>query len=91
MCSTVTIDFKLADIKLESSEAYLLMLEQNLSEGWKLLTFFVKNVVLNICRCLKRFYTYKKINNSFLKFDYSFLRMPKIIEIGQIFLAEIRD
>ena len=29
--STVTIDFKLADIKLESSEAYLPKLEKNLS------------------------------------------------------------
>ena len=28
---TVTIDFKLADIKQESSEAYLLKLEKNLS------------------------------------------------------------
>ena len=68
MSSTVTIDLKIADIKLESSEAYLLKLE--------------KNAVLNACRCLKGFYTYKKINNSFLKFDYSLLRMPKIIEIG---------
>ena len=30
MSSMVTIDFKLADIKLESSEAYLLKLEKNL-------------------------------------------------------------
>ena len=37
------------------------------------------------------FFYYKKINNSFLKFDHSLLRMPKIIEIGQIFLAEKRD
>ena len=29
--SKVTIDFKLADIKLESSEAYVLKLEKNLS------------------------------------------------------------
>ena len=68
MSSTVTIDFKIAGIKLESSEAYLLKLE--------------KNAVLNACRCLKGFYTYKKINNKFLKFDYSLLRMPKIIEIS---------
>ena len=68
MSSTVTIDFKIADIKLKSSKAYLLKLE--------------KNAVLNACRCLKGFYTYKKINNKFLKFDYSLLRMPKIIEIS---------
>ena len=39
----------------------------------------------------QRFYTYKKINNSFLKFDHFLLRRPKIIEIGQIFPAEKRD
>ena len=39
----VTIDFKIADTKLESSKAYLLKLEKNLSHGVaKLLTFFVK-------------------------------------------------
>ena len=32
--STVTIDFKVADITLESSKAYLLKLEKNLSEGF---------------------------------------------------------
>ena len=68
MSFTLTIDFKIAGIKLESSEAYLLKLE--------------KNAVLNACGCLKGFYTYKKINNKFLKFDYSLLRMPKITEIG---------
>ena len=30
---------------------------------------------------LKRFYTYKKIRKKFLKFQHSFLRMPKFIEI----------
>ena len=39
----------------------------------------------------RTFLYYKKINNSFLKFDHSLLRVPKIIEIGQIFLAEKRD
>ena len=67
MSSTVTIDFKIADIKLKSSEAYLLKLE--------------KNAVLNACGCLKGFYTYKKIKNSFLKLDYFLLRKPKILEI----------
>ena len=46
--STVTIDFKLADIKLGSSEAFLLKLEKNLSSGFEV------NVVLNICRYFKR-------------------------------------
>ena len=40
--SMVTIDFKLADIKLESSEAYLLKLEKICFRVLKLLSFFVK-------------------------------------------------
>ena len=36
-------------------------------------------------------YTYKRINNIFLKFDDSLLRMPKLIEIGYIIPAEKRD
>ena len=52
---------------------------------------FCKNAVLNICRYLKRFFTFKKINNNFLEFDHTLLRMPRILEIGQIFPAEKRD
>ena len=48
----------------------------------KLLKFFVKNVVLNICRYLKPFYTYKKINNNFLKLENSLFRMPKLMAIS---------
>ena len=59
--------------------------------GFRVIDIFCKNAVLNICRHLKRFYTYKKIDNSFLKFDHSLVRMTKIIEIGQIFPAEKRD
>ena len=40
--SKVTIDFKLADIKLESSEAYLLKLEKNLSLGFEIIDIFFK-------------------------------------------------
>ena len=40
---------------------------------------------LNICRYLKRFYTYNEIN--FLKFDYYLLRMIKIMEICKISLS----
>ena len=57
MSSTVTIDFKLADIKLESFEVYLLKLEKNLSYKVSKLLFFCKNAVLNIHRYLERFYT----------------------------------
>ena len=68
--------------KLESPEAYLLKLEKNLSQGFEVIDIFCKKVVLNRRRYLKRFYTYKKINNIFLKFDHSLLRMPKIVEIS---------
>ena len=37
------------------------------------------------------FFTYKKMNNSFLKLDHFLLRMPKITEIGQVFPVEKRD
>ena len=80
--STVTIAFKLADIKLESSEAYLLELGKNLSWDFEVIFIFRKTEVLNICRYLKSFYTYKKINNIFLKFHHYLLRMQKIVEIG---------
>ena len=91
MISTVTIAFKRADIKLESSEAYLLKLGKNLSWDFEVIFIFRKNEVLKICRYLKRFYTYKKINNIFLKFHYYLLRMQKIVEIGWIFYSEKRE
>ena len=37
-----------------------------------------------MCRYLKRFYTYKKINEKFSYSSTIFLRMPKIIKIGWI-------
>ena len=37
----VTIDFKLADIKLESSEACLLKLGRNLTEGFEIIDIFL--------------------------------------------------
>ena len=77
----VTNDFKLSDIKLEGSNAYSLKLGKNLSWDFEAISFFCKNAVLNICRYLKRFYSYKKINNIVLKFHYSSVRMPKTIEI----------
>ena len=77
----VTNDFKLSDIKLEGSNAYLLKLGKNLSWDFEVILFFGKNAVLNICRYLKRFYSYKKINNIVFKFHYSSVRMPKTIEI----------
>ena len=80
--STVTVAFKLADIKLESSETHLLKLEKNLSQSFLVNDFLCKNAVLNICRSLERFYTYRKINNIFLKLHHSLLKMPKIIELG---------
>ena len=47
-----------------------------------------------MCRYLRRFYTYKKINKIFkifLKLDHSLLRLPKIMEIGLTIPAEKRD
>ena len=84
----VTIAFKLANIKLESSEAYLLKLGKNLSWDFEVIFIFRKNEVLNICRYLKRFYTYKKINNIFFQFHHYLLRMQSIVEIGWIFHSE---
>ena len=36
--------------------------------------FFTKNAVLNTCRYLKRFYTYKKINDILLKGHHFFIK-----------------
>ena len=80
----VTIAFKLAGVKLESSEAYLLRLGKNLSWDFEVVYIFRKNAVLDICRYLKGFYVYKKANNIFLKFHHYLFGMPKIIEIGWI-------
>ena len=65
MSSIVTIAFKVVDVKLESSKAYLLKLGKNLSWDFEVINIFRKNAVLNICRNLKGSYTYKKINNIF--------------------------
>ena len=62
---TVTIAFKLADVKLESSEVYLLKLGENMSWDFEVAYIFRKNAVLDICRYLKGFYVYKKTNNIF--------------------------
>ena len=55
----VCIAFKLADVKLESSEACfdLMKLGKNLSWDFEVIYIFRKNAVLNICRYLKGFYT----------------------------------
>ena len=45
----VTIAFKLAGVKLESSEAYLLKLWKNLSWDFEVVYIFRKNAVLDIC------------------------------------------
>ena len=82
----VTIDYKVADIKLESSEAYLLKLGENLSRDFEVISIFRKNEVLNICQYPKGFYIYKKISNIFLKFHHYLSRMQKIVEIGESFI-----
>ena len=47
------IAFKLADVKLESSEA--LKLGENLSRDFEVIYIFRKNSVLDMCRYLKGF------------------------------------
>ena len=49
-------------MKLESSEAYMLKLGKNLLWDFEVIFIFRENDVSNICRYLKRFYTYKKIH-----------------------------
>ena len=71
----VTITFKLADVKQESSEAYLLKLGKNQLWDFEVIYIFRKNVVLNIGRYLKGFYIYKKTNKIFLKFNHHLFGM----------------
>ena len=81
----VTIDFKLADIKLESSEAFLLKLGKKSVVGFRsYLHFLLKCSFIKYKLISQTFYTCKKINNIFLKFHHSLLWMPTIIEIGDI-------
>ena len=84
MICTVTIDFKLTGIKVESSETYLLKLEKNLSLGSvsKLLTFFVKIRFKHMPISQAFLYLQENKKNIFLKLHHFLLRMPKIIEIG---------
>ena len=83
------------DKELESSEAILLNVGKICRGISKLFTHCSeKKKVFNGGRYLKRFCTYKKINNIFLKFNHSLLKslkMPKIVEIGYIFPTEKRD
>ena len=76
------IAFRLADVKLESSEADLLKVGKNLWWDFEVISIFSKNVVLDICRYLKGFYIYKKTNNIFLKFHHYLFGMAEIREIG---------
>ena len=71
------IDVKLADTKLESSEAYLLKLGKNLWWDFGVIEIFRENAVLNICQYLKGFYTYKKNKYYFLKVPSRFIKEAK--------------
>lgn len=59
----VTFDFKLADIRLEGCEAYLLNLGENLSKDFEVI------LIVIFFRFLERSYAYNKINYIFLKFQ----------------------
>ena len=45
---------------IDSTDLYLLKLGKNLSYDFEIVYIFRKNAVLNICRYLKRFYSYQK-------------------------------
>ena len=77
----VTIDFKLTDIKLESSEALLLKLGEKSVVGY---LHFLLKCSFKYKLISPTFYTCQKINNIFLKFHHSLSWMPTIIEIGEI-------
>ena len=64
-------------MKQESSEAYLLKLKKNLSKGFEIIDISCKNAVFKICRYLKDFNTYKKVNNSFFKVRPFFIKDAK--------------
>ena len=76
----VMIDFTLADIKLESSDTYLLKTRKNLSQDFKDISIYHKHVVLKIRRYLKGFYTYKKINKSFHAYKQVQATLSKILK-----------
>ena len=69
----------------------MLNLGENLSWDFGVIYIFCKNEVFNRGRYIKRFSTCKKINDIFLKFSHSLFKMPKIVEIDEIFPAEKRD
>ena len=77
-----------SDVKVESSNAYLLKLGKNLSRDFEAIYIVSKNVVSIYAVSQRFFYTYKKTNNIFLKFHHYLFGMPKIIEIGWIFHSE---
>ena len=66
----------------------MLKLGKNLSRDFEAIFIFRKNEVLNICRYLKSFYTFKKINNIFLKFHHYLLRMQKVVEMVESFILK---
>ena len=89
ICVGYVFDSRFSEWKIQPiSEAYLLKLGKTLSRDFEVIFIFRKNEVLNVCRYLKRFYTYKKINKIFLKFYHYLFRMQKIVEIGWIFHSQ---
>ena len=79
------IDFELADIKLESSEANFLklVLEKICRRISKLFKFFVKMQFETVYADISDvFIPTRNWNNIFLKFHHFLLRIPKIVETG---------
>ena len=77
----VTIDFKLADIKLESSEAFLLKLGEKSVVGFRSYLHLLLKCSFKYKLISQTFYTCKKTNNIFLTFHHSLSWMPTIGEI----------
>ena len=78
----ITIDFKLADTNLESSEDYLLKLRKDLSRDFEVIFIVCKNAVLNKCRYLKNFLHLQENKQHFRKVPSFLSKLPKITEIS---------
>ena len=85
----VTIDFKLTDVKLESSDALLLKLGEKSVVGFQSYLHLLLKCSFKYKLISPTFYTCKKINNIFLKFHHSLLWMPT--KSVKSFTAERRD
>ena len=79
----VTIDFKLADIKLEELLGLIAEVREKSVVRFRSYSHFFVKMRLKIYADISNvFILTRKLNNIFLKFHRSLLRTPKCIEIG---------